>query len=237
MKYDEAKELYENYTKDFDMNNDKVNYKYNHSYRVANNSLEIAKSLNLSDEQIELAHSCGLLHDIGRFVQVTKFDTYQDLVSLDHGDQGYLVLKNLGVTDEIVLNSTKYHNKRIVPDELTEEEKLYTNITRDADKIDILFNTCIDIPKDKLNLTDEMFEVFKNKKLTVDKTEDHSDAIHYIRCASFIFDINFKYTYKIIKENNLILSKIDSLIKVCDDERLLEIKKICEEYIVERISE
>ena len=45
-----------------------------HTYHVADNAREIAKKLNLSKEDIELAELIGLLHDIGRFeeLKITK---------------------------------------------------------------------------------------------------------------------------------------------------------------------
>ena len=237
MKFEEARQLFENYVKDFDMNNEKVKYKYDHSYRVADYSLEIANSLDLNEDQIELAHSCGMLHDIGRFVQVTKYNTYHDVDSLDHGDQGYEVLKELGVTNDVILNSTKYHNKREVAEDLTDEEKFFTNLTRDADKIDILFMCNQGVPEDKLTITDEVMDYFRNHTLTLDKTSDHTEAMHALRCISFVFDINFDYSFKIIKDNNLITDKLNNLLKICDDPRLLEIKDIVLKYIDERVSD
>ena len=235
MKYKEAEELFNKYVDSFDNKNDKVDYKYKHSFRVAALALEIAKSLNLSEEDIELAHVCGLLHDIGRFFQVTEFNTYHDIDSCDHGDVGYDVLKSLGVNDSIILKSTKYHNKREVPDDLTEREELFLNITRDADKLDILANCCLDIPKDELKITDEVVKVFEKRSLTIDKDGDTSDAMQYLRCVSFIFDINFDYSYKYIKKHDLILSKLNSLLKISKDERLLDIKEIVNNYINERV--
>ena len=41
-----------------------------HTYHVADNAREIAKKLNLSKEDIELAELIGLLHDIGRFEEL-----------------------------------------------------------------------------------------------------------------------------------------------------------------------
>jgi len=235
MKYKEAEELFNKYVDSFDNKNDKVDYKYKHSFRVAALALEIAKSLNLSEEDIELAHVCGLLHDIGRFFQVTEFNTYHDIDSCDHGDVGYDVLKSLGVNDSIILKSTKYHNKREIPDDLTEREELFLKITRDADKLDILANCCLDVPKDELKITDEVVKVFEKRSLTVDKDGDTSDAMQYLRCVSFIFDINFDYSYKYIKKHDLILSKLNSLLKISKDERLLDIKEIVNNYINERV--
>ena len=56
MKYNDAKKMFDDYAKTFDFENNKVDYKYDHSYRVADIALSIAKSLNLNDEDCELAH-------------------------------------------------------------------------------------------------------------------------------------------------------------------------------------
>ena len=39
-----------------------------------------------SAKEIELAGLIGLLHDIARFEQFTKYQTFNDRLSFDHGD-------------------------------------------------------------------------------------------------------------------------------------------------------
>src|SRR5699024_106281 len=80
------------YTKKFDLNNPNIDRKVYHSIRVSRISKEIAKDLNLSDEEIDLAMLIGILHDIGRFEQFTVYKTYNDLKSIDHGRLGVDIL-------------------------------------------------------------------------------------------------------------------------------------------------
>ena len=94
-----------------------------------------------------LARLTGLLHDIGRFEQVKIYDTYNDLVSVDHAFLGFKILEkndyiNNYIEDEdtkkIVLKAVLEHNKFKVEEDLDERTKMFCNIVRDADKLDIL---------------------------------------------------------------------------------------------------
>ena len=52
-------------------------------YHVAEEARRIAKSLNLSEEEQDLAELIGLLHDIGRFEQWKWYGTYSDKLTMD----------------------------------------------------------------------------------------------------------------------------------------------------------
>ena len=80
--------LFNEYVKQFDFNNKKIRYKFHHSYRVMEIAKEIASFLKLNEEDTYIATLAALLHDIGRFNQIKKYDTYRDQVSTDHGDEG-----------------------------------------------------------------------------------------------------------------------------------------------------
>lgn len=54
----------------------------------------IHKELKLTEEKIRLAALIGLLHDIGRFEQYTKYNTFSDKLSADHADLGEKTLDN-----------------------------------------------------------------------------------------------------------------------------------------------
>lgn len=85
--------IFNDYVKSFDLSNDMIKNKYDHSFRVMKRAEEIAISLNLNEEDIHIASLAGLLHDIGRFNQVKYYDTFEDKKSFDHGDEGYRVLE------------------------------------------------------------------------------------------------------------------------------------------------
>ena len=75
---EKARKEFDNYTKNYDLDNENLNKKYYHTYRVMGICKAIAKSLKLSDEEINLAKIIGLLHDIARFEQYTKYRTFAD---------------------------------------------------------------------------------------------------------------------------------------------------------------
>lgn len=60
-------EVFKNYVNNYDLNDPKISRKYYHSFRVMNYCVEIAKSLNLNEEEINLA---GLIRLIARYWQV-----------------------------------------------------------------------------------------------------------------------------------------------------------------------
>ena len=235
---EEALKIFNNYFKQFDNSLFGVNLKFKHTMRVVDYAEQIAKSIDLSDEDIDLAKVCALYHDISRFKQWTEYQTFEDDVSFDHGDEGYNILKELGINDEIVLNSTKYHNKYKVDDNLDDRTKLFCNITRDADKIDIVIEQANDCNDDELNISDEIMECFRNHRLIENGMNRWDSSLyHMLRCLAFTFDINFKESFKIIKEKEIVNKKCDNILSKFNDERIEEIRNICNKYIDERISD
>lgn len=85
-------EEFKKYSNKYDMTNKNIERKYYHSFRVMHESKYIAENLNLSQEQIDLATLIGLLHDIARFEQMKKYGTFNDVLSVDHGDLGAKIL-------------------------------------------------------------------------------------------------------------------------------------------------
>ena len=73
---EKCKDEFLKYTEKYDLNNDNLKRKQLHSLRVMQKSRIIAKSLKLSEEEIQIATLIGLLHDIGRFEQYTKYNTF-----------------------------------------------------------------------------------------------------------------------------------------------------------------
>ena len=138
-------EYFTNYVfMNYDMNDANIRLKYYHSLRVAKIMAFLARKLNMSEEDIELAFKLGLCHDLGRFYEVVlngKFDNLR----FDHGSYSNKILYNdtfiryMDVDEHLLFRKAIYnHNKKDVTEDLTEREKLFANLLRDADKIDIL---------------------------------------------------------------------------------------------------
>ena len=91
-----AKEEFKRYVKNYNPQDKKVKLKINHIERTMKRAEEIAKSLNLNQEDIELAQLIALLHDIGRFEQIKQYNTFVDKDSINHGECGVCVLFKQG---------------------------------------------------------------------------------------------------------------------------------------------
>ena len=224
--------FFEDYVRDFDMNDSEIKLKYKHTYRVVGYAKELAKSLNLDEKEFNRASICALFHDIGRFPQLMEYNTYTDKISFDHGDKGYEILKENNYNDDIVLKAVKYHNKKEVPnfDELT---NLHCKLVRDADKLDIMIALTNDSFNKRYKISEESLNCFKNHE-QVNNQIDDTDFNDFLKSLGFIFDINFKRTIEILFENNIIEKKLNILKETIDIKDYLIIEKEIKEYIKER---
>ena len=239
------------YTKKFDLKNINIDRKVHHSIRVSKVSKEIATDLNLSDEEVKLAELIGILHDIGRFEQYSVYKTFSDLKSVDHGSLGVeILLKNNyirkyvvdDIYDNIILKAIKNHNQLKVESSLNEKERLFSEIIRDADKIDIFYEAVeifwkqdVDGIKEQ-KISDEVFEQFKNE-IIVENSLKKNNLDRFIGIVSFIFDINFKISLKILEENQYITRILDRF-NFKDEEtkhRINVIGKISKKYIENKL--
>ena len=245
MDLEKSKEEFLKYTENYDLKNSHIIGKQKHSLRVMEISEQIAKGLNLTQEEIELATLIGLLHDIARFEQYTRYQTFKDFISIDHGDLGVEILNKdirkyieTDKYDEIIKIAIKNHNKYAIENGLTEEQELFAKIIRDADKIDIIYEAIemfwkgkeIEIENSKI--TTKVLEQFRNKK-QIDKILKKTPIDDVVLVIALIFDINFKVSLEIIKNNNYI-NKILNRFNIKNrktKEELEEIRKIAEGYI------
>ncbi len=170
------------YTKDYDISDEKIKLKVEHTYRVAGLCDRIARSLGLAVEDIDLAWAIGMLHDIGRFDQVRQYGTFSDADSVDHAhyasellfDKGmivdyfgsanpgiynYIENKNTcsaGLSESlgIIKKAVYNHSAYKIEEGLCEREVLFCNIIRDADKLDI-FKVVNDTPLEDIYSVDK----------------------------------------------------------------------------------
>lgn len=220
---EKAKTEFLKYTENYDLTNENIRRKQGHSIRVMNISKQIAVELNLSDDQIQIAALIGLLHDIARFEQYTQYQTYNDNRSFDHGDYGVEILNKdmrkyikTDKYDKLIKIAIKNHNKFEIEEGLNEEESLFAKIIRDADKIDILYEAVSMFwngeEKDINNteISSKVMEKIEERELIKrDKNKAFCGIDKVMSVLAFIFDINYKPSFKIIKENDYINKIID----------------------------
>ena len=249
---EKAKKQFLEYTKTYNLEDENIRTKQEHSIRVMEISKEIAKRMNLEQEEIELATLIGLLHDIARFEQYKKYNTLRDSISIDHGNYGVNILEKeirkyieSNEYDEIIKKAVKNHNKYEIEKGLTEKEMLFAKIVRDADKVDIFYESVQIFWKGKEDvvenskITEEVVEQFKQEKQIRRNGEIKPEHTinKIILVIGFIYDINFRETFEILKENDYI-NKILNRYNIKDKytkESVEEIRGKAKKYIEQKI--
>lgn len=215
---EEFLKLFNDYVKNYDLTDLNTMRKYHHSFRVMERAGEIAQSLNLNSLEKDLVLICGLFHDIARFYQWEKYNTYKDFESIDHGDYGVIILKEehliqkltkIEKYQEIILNTVKYHNKMMVP-KLDDKTMLFVNIIRDADKLDILETQELVMNDEKIILKKELLDSIYQKQVCSNYLIQ-SDTDVILKQISWIFDFNFSYSYRYLENKNIITCKFQLL--------------------------
>ncbi len=242
-----AKREFIKYVEKFDLKEEHIENKKTHSLRVMKISEEIATKLKLTQEEVELAALIGLLHDIARFQQYTQFKTFRDLDSFDHGDYALEILEKdmrkyikTSEYDKLIQIAIKNHNKYKIEEGLSEKELLFAKIIRDADKLDIFYEAVTmfwnglenQIGKTKISQNVEK-EFKENKQIKRKKNNNKEPNINeVINVISFIFDINFRETFKIIKERNYINEILERFkFSKVNEGKINEIKTIASNFI------
>ena len=153
-----AKKAFKEYVKNYDIENPKIKLKIAHIERTSEVARKMAESLELQKEDIELAELIGLLHDIGRFEQVRKYNTFVDHLSENHAKIGVDILFKDGLIrrfieddkyDKIIELAIINHNKdkNMLPTNLSPKEELHVKLIRDSDKVDIIYILTFDDQK------------------------------------------------------------------------------------------
>lgn len=245
-----AKNEFKKYISNYDLNNPEIARKVGHSYRVAEISKRIAKSLDLEAEEIKLAELIGLLHDIAKIDQRSESKIYKDLEHIEHGDATAIILeKNNYIRkyvkdnkyDEIIKTAIINHSKYEIAKNIQDEKALmFCKIVRDSDKLDILYQAKEFFWKNgtKINheITKDVLKEIKNEtKAKREKVVTDIDKVIFM--ISFIYDINYLESFKITKENDYI-NKIMDKFKIENTkvkEEFKEIRKIANKYIKNKI--
>lgn len=141
--------IFENYIKsNYDFENKLITEKYVHTLNVVKVIILICEKMDLNDEDIKLAFYLALFHDLGRFKEVVRQNEFNNL-KFDHGAYSNKILFNDGFINNFLINERDYplikkaiyfHNKKDLIDNLSERERLFCELLRDADRIDIYRN-------------------------------------------------------------------------------------------------
>ena len=265
------------YVRNYDPSDEKIKLKIDHTYRVAGLCQRIAESLGLSEPDVDIAWLLGMLHDIGRFEQIRRFGTFNDVQSVDHAEFGADLLFKEGLIrkfaegyyeecelaepenqeDEQIIKNNEHHskdtgllemairqhNKYRVKEDLTERQRMFCDILRDADKVDI-FKVNADIPMEIIYdvtteelkngvITKEVLESFY-KKETVLKSVRRSAVDHIVGHISLLFELVYKESYRQAKEQGYVYKLLNFKSDVPEvNAEFDDMRKYVDEFLME----
>jgi hypothetical protein len=197
-----------------------VAVKERHTYHVCDNIRQIGQSLKLGAAELQLAEIVALFHDVGRFLQYQKYRTFNDKRSVDHAELSVAVLEEFGVLQamspaeqDLIKKAVLYHNKRSVPENQPGVVLLFSQMIRDADKLDI-FAMIVGEDQDCKMIKSPEFEqcgkyslkitadILKNRLAYYEDIETSADQMLFR--ASWVYGIYFPYSSRYMLEKRYV---------------------------------
>lgn len=252
MKIDRKKvlQVFADYVENYNSRDEKVRLKIEHTYRVSKLCECIADSLKLNEEDIDLAWLLGILHDVGRFEQLKNYGTFVDARSIDHAMYGAEILFDEGrirnyiednEQDELLRTAVACHSAYRLPEGLDERTKMFCQILRDGDKIDIL-KVNVDFPLEEIynvtteelrscQVSEQVMEAFKEGHAVL-RSLKKTPADNVVGHISLVYELVYSKSRELAREqgyiNKLINFKSDNLYT---QEQFEQIRKIMNTYL------
>ncbi len=235
--------------------NANIELKEKHSRRTCEETLGLAEELGLTDNQKRIADAIALLHDVGRFEQFVKYGTYNDTRSEDHCLLSLKVLRETKVLDgiekeekQLIEKAIEYHGRKQLPGGLGSECLLFSQLIRDADKIDVLYVVTeyyrqyrdnpeefmleLDFP-DEPGYSAEVVEgILCGRRIDYGEMRTLNDM--KLLQLGWVYDVNFTATLKRIRQRRFLEHIIDFLPRTEDIEK---VKAKIFEYVDRRIKQ
>lgn len=204
---------------------DAMQCKLDHTFDVVRFAELIEESGPFDADDRFLASLCALFHDVARFEQVKRFNTYNDSLSkFDHGYEGVRVLfaqdflRELSPKQRIVIAAAvEFHNKIAIPEGVLDPYALkFAHLTRDADKLAILdlvlryFSGELEIHDDSLVSLSQNDGTEVSREIVDAVLAGRSASYRMIRNENdfktclfgWVNDIHFTESCRILKERN-----------------------------------
>lgn len=208
-----------------------INLKVEHTAAVLAHTRLLVQEEGFS---LLLGRACllaALYHDVARFPQYARWHTFKDSLSVNHGLLGVKVLKEYGCLSgevprvrALVLAAVGMHNRFAVPRGLGPDEKLVVDVVRDADKLDIFrimaghmagkppYNDAVvlHVSQDVNLWSPKVLDDVKNGKVAA-----YADLLSVsdlrLLLASWMYDLRFAGTRRVLARSGLIEELLDSL--------------------------
>ncbi|MDE6363523.1 MAG: HD domain-containing protein [Lachnospiraceae bacterium] len=220
MKIDRQRAIkaFQEYTSHYDVADEKVKLKIDHTYRVCSLCQQIAVQSGFDKDATELAWLSGLLHDVGRFEQLRRYGTFIDAQSIDHAEFGADILFREGKIrdyiaddseDELLEKAVRCHSAYRVPMQYTARERRFADLLRDADKIDIL-KVNIVVPIEEIynvstydlkhcQVTEEVMQAFYEEHAVL-RDLKKTPVDHVVGHISLVYELVYPISCKLVSE-------------------------------------
>ena len=279
------KKTFQEYTDRYDSANPKIKLKIDHTYRVANLCEQIAQSLELSAAEVDLAWLSGMLHDVGRFEQLRRYNTFSDAQSIDHARFAVELLYDEGLiadyvpeisTTELVADARTWrsmgganesptaqsedmplsdilqtlriaigeHSAYRIQKGMDERTRMFCQILRDADKVDI-FRVICDTPMEEVYgfqtkdilcsaITPEVMQAFYEHHAVLRKLKK-CPADYIVAHGSLTFELVYPESLRIAKEQGYLKQMMSFQSENPDTAEIFEdLRKDLNDYLEER---
>ncbi|MGE5300734.1 MAG: HD domain-containing protein [Acidobacteriota bacterium] len=225
-----------------------ITLKEEHSLLVCRIIRLLGGGEGLAPDEVLIAETIGLFHDIGRFLQYARYRTFRDSLSVNHGNLGAEILteKNVlapltGQEQRIVLNAVRFHNAFSAPHLPDPEDVFFLRLARDADKLDI-WRIFLGFFEGKNN------DIASAVGLGLPETPGYSkEAIACLRDRksialsllrnmndfkltqlSWVYDLNFSSSFALLAENDIIRRLVALL---PDTEEIREVEALLSDHV------
>jgi putative nucleotidyltransferase with HDIG domain len=243
-RYEIAKTAFNAYVRGFDSNNERVRVKISHTYGVVECASYLARELQLGAEETYLVKIIALLHDIGRFEQLKRYDDFSDK-NIDHAKLGVEVLQHqhfiahFGVEkqdEDLIYFAIGNHNTYTVQAHEDNRYLFHANIIRDADKLDNFrikktesFQVLFHIEYDELiqqEISPLVYDTFLHEKL-IKRSDRITRLDEWVSYIAFLFDFNFRESFVFLQEHNLV-NAVMNRVKPANPATLVAYRKLQE---------
>jgi len=191
-----ARGVFEDYLNGYDREDEKIKLKIIHTYGVVKSAREIGHRMHLNEEDQQLAELIALLHDIGRFQQLRLYNSFSP-DTMDHAAFGVQLLfegENPMISrfiedrsyDELIRVAIARHSDFRLEGIQDERTLFHAKMIRDAGKISPkVWESCL-------------------RKEAVSSPDRITSVDYWVSYAAQYYDLNFKETWRIMKEKDYI---------------------------------
>ena len=239
-----ARAVFDAYLDQFDREDEKIKLKIVHTEGVIRCASEICSRMGLNEEDSRLAELIALLHDIGRFEQVKRFDSFEPSV-MDHAAFGVDLLfgqKKMirrfaeeETWDAVIRSAIARHSRYSLGEGLNSRELLHARLIRDADKLD----NCRVKLEDKMEvllgcsareagsqeISASTWEECMGEK-SIHSANRKTKMDYWVSYVAYLYDIYFPESAEIILENHY-PERIVERIPYSNPETGKKMRKLC----------